>query len=228
MDIKIIYEDDEFLVINKPAGLLSVGADNQRRRTREGRGQETAFSMMRGYVKRRNPREDLYIVHRLDRDTSGVLVFAKNPELQEALRYNWNNNVMKRQYIAVVHGALKPAEGMVKNYLIEDSRYRVSSTPDPNRGKLAITRYKTLATGNGMSLLDVDIATGRKNQIRVHLSELRHPVVGDREYGSKGSTLGRMCLHAQTLKLVHPFTRQLVTFSAPAPQEFAQLVHASL
>lgn len=222
---EIIYEDDDLLVIDKPAGQLSVAADNQRRRYREGGAADrTAFALMRQYVKRRNPRADLYILHRLDRDTSGVLAFAKNPAVQEALRDNWNNLVRRRQYVAVLRGTLTPPEGVVKSYLAEDRQYNVYSTPDASKGKLAITSYKTLQTGNGFTLAEMNLSTGRKNQIRVHMADLRHPVVGDTRYGGKTSPVGRMCLHAQTLALVHPFERRLLTFTAPAPDSFQTLI----
>lgn len=222
--VQIVYEDDDFVVVNKAAGLLSVAADNQRRRAQENASQETAYSIVRGYVKRQNPHNDLFILHRLDRDTSGLLAFAKRQNIQEALRANWNNMVAQRQYVAVLSGTLAPAEGTVKSYLVEDANYDVRSTDRPGEGKLAITQYKTLATGNGLTLAEFNLATGRKNQIRVHMKEKGCPVVGDSRYGTKASPLGRLCLHAQCLKLVHPLTRRMMQFTARAPAAFADLV----
>lgn len=222
--LQVIYEDDDFLVVNKAAGLLSVAADNQRRRSREDRSQETAYSILRAYVKRQSPSNELFILHRLDRDTSGVLAFVKKESLQKSLRDNWNNIVQQRQYIAVLQGTPNPAEGTISSYLAENAKYDVYSTDNPEEGKLAITHYKTLATSRGLTLAELNLSTGRKNQIRVHMKERGCPVVGDPRYGSKGSPLGRLCLHAQTLSLVHPVTRQLMTFTAPAPPSFAALV----
>lgn len=223
--LQIIYEDDDLIVVNKAAGLLSVGADNQRRRSREEAGQETAYSLMRAYVKHRNRRNELYILHRLDRDTSGVLAFAKNEAVQKALRDNWNNLVKVRQYQAVVSGTLKPAEGVVRSYLAENAKYDVFSIPDPTQGRLAITSYRTLANGNGYTLAEMLLSTGRKNQIRVHMHDLGHPVVGDPRYGGAASPIGRMCLHASRLSLINPLTHRVLTFDAPAPEAFAAMVY---
>lgn len=222
--IQIVYEDDDIIVVNKGYGLLSVAADNQRRRDKEGRAQETAYSIMREYVKQKDPANKLFIVHRLDRDTSGLMMFAKSAEIQEALRHNWNNTVLDRTYDAVVEGTLDPPEGARRSYLAENSRYEVYSTDDPEKGKLAVTRYKTLKSGCGYTLAQVSLDTGRKNQIRVHMKEPGHPISGDRRYGAKASPIGRLCLHAQTLRFAHPRTRRLMDFSTPVPAKFWGMV----
>lgn len=222
--ISLLYEDDDILVVNKGYGLLSVAADNQRRRPNEKKSAETAYSIMREYVKWQDPNNKLFIVHRLDRDTSGIMMFAKSQEIQEKLRHNWNNTVLERRYVAVLDGRLDPAEDTIKTYLAENSRYEVYSTPNPEEGKLAVTRYKTLNQANGHTLVEVSLDTGRKNQIRVHLSERGFPVSGDRRYGGKSSPIGRLCLHAQSLKFVHPTTGRLMHFETPIPPKFLTIV----
>lgn len=217
--VKLVYEDDDIIVINKGYGLLSMGTD----KIKEG----TAYSIIRDYLKWKDPRNMLFIVHRLDRDTSGLMVFAKSQEAKERLQHNWNNMVISRKYLAVVEGKPEPEEGEVRSYLAENSRFEVYSTDDPNEGKLAITRYKTLRSRNGYSLMEVSLDTGRKNQIRVHMKDLGHPIAGDRRYGAKSSPIHRMALHAQTLRFVHPMTRKDMNFSTPIPASFAKMVAMS-
>lgn len=214
--LKLVYEDDDIIVVNKGYGLLSMGTD----KIKEG----TAYSILRDYLKWQDPRNKLFIVHRLDRDTSGLMVFAKSIEAKERLQHNWNNMVLSRKYLAVVEGKPEPAEGEVRSYLAENSRYEVYSTNNPEEGQLAVTRYKTLRSRNGYSLMEVSLDTGRKNQIRVHMKDLGHPIIGDRRYGAKSSPIHRMALHAQTLRFVHPITRKDMNFSTPVPASFAKLV----
>ncbi len=215
--LQIVYEDDDIIVVNKGYGLLSMGND----KVREG----TAYSILKDYLKWQDPRNKIFIVHRLDRDTSGLMVFAKSIEAKENLQHNWNNMVLERKYLAVVEGgAPDPEEGEVRSYLAENSRYEVYSTDNPAEGQLAVTRYKTLAKGRGMALLEVQLDTGRKNQIRVHMKDLGHPITGDRRYGAGSSPIHRMALHAQTLRFVHPITRRDMNFSTPVPISFRKLV----
>ncbi len=214
--LKIVYEDDDIIVVNKGYGLLSMGND----KVTEG----TAYSILKEYLKWKDPRNKLFIVHRLDRDTSGLMVFAKNVEAKERLQYNWNNMVLSRKYLAVVEGEPDPAEGEVRSYLAENSRYEVYSTDKPGEGQLAVTRYRTLKSRNGYSLMEVELDTGRKNQIRVHMKDLGHPISGDRRYGAKSSPIHRMALHAQTLRFIHPITRKDMNFSTPVPASFAKMV----
>lgn len=213
--LKLVYEDDDIIVVNKGYGLLSMGND----KVKEG----TAYTILRDYLKWQDPRNKLFIVHRLDRDTSGLMVFAKSIEAKENLQHNWNNMVLSRKYLAVVEGRPDPAEGIVKSYLAENSRYEVYSTDNPDEGQLAITRYRTLKSRNGYSLMEVELDTGRKNQIRVHMKDLGHPIVGDRRYGAKTSPLHRLCLHAQTLRFVHPVTRRDMNFTSPLPAGFTRI-----
>lgn len=215
--LQLVYEDEDVIVINKGYGLLSVGTQTQRK-------EESAFSILRDYVKAQNPRNKLYVVHRLDRDTSGLMMFAKNEEAQETLRHNWNNMVLDRLYVALLEGFVKEDSGFRKSRLVENSQYVVYSTDDPDEGKLAVTHFKVLKRANGLSLVEFSLDTGRKNQIRVHASEMGHPISGDRKYGAKESRLHRLCLHARTLRFAHPITRKDMRFELPVPARFLQAV----
>ena len=139
------------------------------------------------------------------------------------MQHNWNNMVLERKYVAVVEGVMENDEGTVKSYLAENSKFEVFSTDDPAKGQLAITRYKTLKRANGYSLVELQLDTGRKNQIRVHMSDLHHPIVGDRKYGAEHSPINRLALHALTLRFVHPITKQQMSFETPIPQRFAAM-----
>ncbi len=214
--LKIVYEDNDIIVVNKGYGLLSMGTD----KIKDG----TAYSLLRDYVKRKDPRNKLFIVHRLDRDTSGLMMFAKTMQAKEAMQHNWNNMVLNRKYLAVVEGKMEPEEGVIKSYLTENAEHEVYSTPDTEKGQLAVTRYKTLACKNGYTLLEVELDTGRKNQIRVHMKEHGHPIVGDRRYGAKSSPIHRLALHAQTLRFVHPVTRKEMNFETPILSGFTKMV----
>lgn len=214
--LKLVYEDDDIIVINKGYGLLSMGTDKP--------GEQTAYSIVREYLKRKDPRNKLFIVHRLDRDTTGLMMFAKNMQAKETMQHNWNNMVLERRYIAVTEGALEPADGEIRSYLTENSAHEVYSTTRPGEGQLAVTYYRTLKVRQPYSLVELSLATGRKNQIRVHLKEKRHPIVGDRRYGAAPSPIHRLCLHAQTLRFVHPVTRRDMNFSAPLPAGFFRLI----
>lgn len=214
--MKLVYEDDDIIVVNKGYGLLSMGND----KIKDG----TAYSILREYLKAQDPRNKLFIVHRLDQHTSGLMVFAKSIEAKEALQHNWNNMVLRRQYVCVVEGKVEPPRGEVRGLLAENSQHIVYVTDDPAVGKIALTRYATLQSGNGYTLLEVQLETGRKNQIRVHMKELGHPIAGDRKYGAKSSPINRLALHALTLRFVHPITRKLMDFSTPVPASFMSMV----
>lgn len=193
--LKIVYEDDDIIVVEKGYGLLSMGNDKK--------PDNTAYSILRGYVKWTNPLNKIFIVHRLDRDTSGLMMFAKSMEAKEKMQHNWNNMVLNRVYVAVVEGEPEEKEGTVKSYLVENSRYEVYSTDDPKKGQLAVTRYRTIQTNGKYSLLELELDTGRKNQIRVHMHDLGHPISGDTKYGAEKSPLHRLALHAKTLRFIH-------------------------
>ena len=215
--LKLVYEDDDIIVVNKGYGLLSVGTDSKR----EG----TAYSMLRDYVKRVDPRQKLFIVHRLDQHTSGLMMFAKTPQAKETMQHNWNNMVLERRYVAVVEGgAPDPADGQVRSLLAENAEHVVYVTNDPATGKEALTEYHTLAARGNYALVELQLATGRKNQIRVHMQQIGHPIAGDRKYGAKTSPIHRLALHARTLRFVHPVTRRDMQFATPVPAAFKTLV----
>ena len=212
----ILYEDEEILVVDKPAGLLSMANERERYRT--------AYRMATDYMSRKNPRGRVFIVHRLDRDTSGVLLFAKSEAVKRAYQDNWGELVRRRGYLAVVEGRMEKAQGTVRSRLRETTAHRVYSAAPGQDGREAVTRFTLQESGKRYSLLEVDIDTGRKNQIRVHMADLGHPVVGDRKYGAAASPLNRLCLHAHILELVNPVTGRDMLFKAPVPKDFYRLV----
>ena len=218
--VKIYYEDDDIIVAYKGYGLLSVATERDMNKKKEA----TAYSILRDYLKRKDPRNKLYIVHRLDKATSGLMMFAKTQEAKESMQHNWNNMVLERKYVAVVEGNMEENEGVVKSYLVENARHEVYSTDDPAKGKLAVTYYKTLARRNGYSLVELSLETGRKHQIRVHMKDLGHPIAGDKRYGARTSPIHRVALHAQTLRFAHPITRKDMNFTSAIPAAFEKLV----
>lgn len=213
--LKIVYEDEYIIVVNKGYGLLSMGNDKN--------PDGTAYSILKDYVKWSDPKNKIFIVHRLDRDTSGLMMFAKTMEAKERLQHNWNNMVLNRTYVAAVEGIVEEKQGEIRSYLVENSRYEVYSTDDASKGQLAVTRFRKLQGGHGMSLLELELDTGRKNQIRVHLKDLGHPISGDRKYGADKSPLHRLALHARTLRFVHPISGELMDFSTPIPAGFLKI-----
>lgn len=210
----ILYEDAGLLAINKPAGLLSVATESQKSRT--------AYRYVSDYLRARDPQGHLFVVHRLDRDTSGVLLFAKSIERKLALQETWNSAVKKRGYWAIVEGEGLPRQGVCRSQLTENKVHKVYSAKDGG-GKEAVTRYSLLGQKRGYSLLDVHLDTGRKNQIRAHLSELGHPVAGDDKYGAQSDPLARLGLHAYELALTDPLTGKVLSFTAPPPVEFLRM-----
>ncbi len=210
----ILWEDEDLLVVDKPAGLLSMASDKERERT--------AYHQAMEYVRAGDPKARIFIVHRLDRDTSGVLLFAKSERVKLAFQEQWGTIVRRRGYTAVVEGKPPREADTIRTFLRENGIHKVYSVP--NGGKEAITHYQTVKQGKRYSLLEIDLATGRKNQIRVHLSELGCPVAGDRTYGAKTDPLGRLCLHAHELSFVHPLTGQETTYRAELPKGFRRLV----
>lgn len=216
--MQMVYEDDDIIVVNKGYGLLSVGTGSARK-------EETAYNILKDYVKAKHPSNKIFVVHRLDRGTSGLMMFAKSMEAQQAMQHNWNNMVLERKYVAVLEGILESDEGVVKSNLGETSRYEVYSTDEENVGRPAITRYKVLKRGNGRTLAEFSLDTGRKNQIRVHASkELGHPIIGDKKYGARTSPINRLALHARTLRFAHPITKKDMKFETPIPMKFTDLV----
>ena len=174
-DINIIYEDDDILVINKPAGLLTIGTNKEK--------EFTLYHFASNYLKEKNKNNKIFIIHRLDKETSGIVIFAKNQKTKNIFQNSWDKNILYRGYYAVVEGNLSKKEGTIKSYLTENKEYMVYST-NSKEGKIAITDYKVIKENNKYSLLDINIKTGRKNQIRVHLKESGNVIVGDKKYGS--------------------------------------------
>ena len=214
-NLPIIYEDDEIIVINKPSGLLSVASDNEKG--------STAYRMLSDYVQQKDKHNRIFVVHRLDEDTSGVLMVAKNPQIKEALQAKWNEIVSKRGYYAIVEGHMENKTGTFKSYLKKNAQNMMYSSKKAGDGQFAVTHYKVMKENENYSLLDVNIDTGRKNQIRVHLGESGHYVIGDDKYGEPSNPIKRLGLHAYELDLTHPFTKKLMKFKAPMPKEFDSL-----
>ena len=194
--IVILYEDKDLIAVSKPAKLLTISTDKEKT--------HTLYQEVSAYVKKQHPKNKVFIVHRLDRDTSGIVVFAKNEKMKQILQAEWQERALVREYVAIVTGAMPMKKGIIKNYLYEDKTLYVRATSDPKRGKLAITEYEVLAKNKKYSLVKICIKTGRKNQIRVHLKDLGYPIVGDKKYGDKKTSAGRLLLHASYLKLLLP------------------------
>lgn len=214
--LRIVFEDEFIIAIDKGYGLLSMATKNEK--------SETAYRIVSDYVKSNDPEAHIFIVHRLDRDTSGIMIFAKRQRIQEILQRNWNESVMERKYMAVVEGEISPAEGEVKSYLKENAAMLMYSTNDAANGQLAITQYRTVASNGRFSLVEVQLQTGRKNQIRVHMHDLGHPIIGDRKYGSKCNPIGRVALHAASLRFKHPITGQMLHFESILPEKFNYII----
>ena len=212
-NIDIIYEDKDIIVINKPSGLLTVATEKEKNKT--------AYHLVMEYLKKKNKNNRIFIIHRLDKDTSGIIMFAKNERAKHLYQDNWNDIVKKRCYYAVIDGIMENKEGTIKSYLKENGNM-VYSVKDRS-GKLAITEYKVLKERKNISLLDINLKTGRKNQIRVHMKENKTPILGDLKYGEKSKLINRLALHAYKLELINPVTKKLLTFEINMPNEFKTL-----
>ncbi|WP_236587613.1 RluA family pseudouridine synthase [Tumebacillus amylolyticus] len=211
--VTIMYEDDDVIVIEKASGLLSIATEKETE-------QLTAYRQLMDHVRRDNPQNRIFVVHRLDRDTSGVMMFAKSQEMKEKLQDTWNESVQERTYIALVEGQVKRKEGTISSWLKETKTLMVYSSPTPNGGQHAVTHYKLLKANKNYSLLEVNLETGRKNQIRVHMQDIGHPIVNDKKYGAKGKSIARLGLHARVLAFVHPRTEKLMRFETSIPKMF--------
>lgn len=214
--LKILYEDADIIVIDKPAGLLSMASDKEK--------VYTAYHQLTDYVRRNDPDNRIFIVHRLDRDTSGVMLFAKNEEVKHALQDDWKELVVDRAYVAVVEGKIETVEGTVKSWLKETKTKLMYSSSLPEDGLEAISHYKVLQSSAEYSLLEIRLETGRKNQIRVHMKDLGHSIVGDKKYGARSNPLGRLGLHAHILAFHHPVTQQIMRFETEVPKKFSRLI----
>lgn len=215
-EFTIVYEDEHLIVIDKAAGLLSIATKIEKRRT--------AFSMLSDYVKRQDPGNKIFVVHRLDRETSGLMVFARNEEVKHELQEKWNEGSTAKTYVALVEGQLEKNEGTIVSYLTEDKVFKVYSSQNPKSGQKAITKYFVISSKPNYSLLEVNIETGRKNQIRVHMQDIGHSIVGDKKYGAESSPIRRLGLHAQKLSFVHPVLGEKLLFETKIPPVFLSLL----
>ena len=213
-DLDILYEDEYLIAINKPSGLLSISNDKEK--------DITAYRMVSDYVKSNNKKNYIFVVHRLDQDTSGILMFCKNEKIRDKMQENWNKIVKKRGYIALVDGKLS-GSGTIHTFLMEDKRQFVYSSKN-GLGKEAITHYSSIRNNNNYSVIQVFIDTGRRNQIRVHLSERGFPIVGDKKYICKTNPIKRLCLHANMLEFIHPVSKKIVSIKCDTPSEFNKLI----
>jgi len=214
--LTILHEDQDIIVVNKITGLLTMGTERER--------ENTAYYHLTDYVRKGNPRsrKRVFIVHRLDRDTSGVLVFAKSESVKRFLQDNWKE--FTKTYIAVVHGQLHEKEGIITSYLVENSINRMYSVNNPEKGKFSKTGYKVLKENAKFSLLEINLFTGTKNQIRVHFSEKGHPVAGDKIYGESEKGIKRLALHSKSLAIIHPYSKKTISFETEVPPYFYELV----
>lgn len=210
--LRILFEDPYLIVIEKEAGMLSIATSKEKLLT--------TYSILSTHVKKEDPSNRIFVVHRLDRDTSGIMVFAKSEEVQSLMQRAWQEAVIERTYVAVVEGVVENEEGTIRSFLKENKALVMYSTRNPGEGDEAITHYKVLKRNEEYSLLEVKLETGRKNQIRVHMKDIGHPIVGDKKYGSKQNPIGRTGLHARVLSFVHPVTGTVIKYETPIPIRF--------
>ncbi len=209
--LRLVYEDDALLVVDKAPGILSMAAPHH------------AFcvkTVLDDYLRRSRQRCTAHVVHRLDRDTSGLLLYAKSRQTEQVLEHHWHELVTDRRYACLVAGRMQPPEGTVRSWLKDNKAFVTFSSPTDNGGKLAITHYRTLRADDNHSLVECRLETGRKNQIRVHMLDLGHPVCGDPKYGHADNPAGRLCLHAFRLHFFHPLTGEPMRFETPIPASF--------
>ena len=234
--LEIVFEDDWLIVVNKPAGMLSMATDKGR--------EVTAYSMLYDYmsenaaIRRNCPRPRVFIVHRLDRGTSGLLVFAKDEETKLSLQENWNEAVLERKYVAILEGNISSEEGWIESWLYENPKsmkvhcYEMKQGDTPERPPMkdwqfAATHCRTLEhidiSGKPYTKVEFELETGRKNQIRVHSEWIGHPIAGDRKYGAQTNPFGRLALHAQTLSFIHPWTGKTMKFTSKLPENLKKI-----
>ena len=214
-ELDIVFEDPYLFIIDKHPGLLSM-SNNSR--------QQTVQTVLNRYLEKGGGRNTSHLVHRLDRDTSGLMVYAKDVQTQQSLINSWQQLVTDRRYLALVKGEFQQTRGRIQSWLTEDKKFITHSSPVDNGGKYAVTHYNVLASSNGYSLVECELETGRKNQIRVHMADLGHPVVGDRKYGSDEDPMRRLGLHAHMLCFTHPVTGKHLRFETPVPFCFEKLL----
>lgn len=211
INLKIIYEDNNIIVIDKPTKLLTISNKNEK--------EDTLYRKVSDYLKKQNKK--VFVIHRLDYDTSGIIMFAKNQKVQKIYQDSWNELAKEREYTAVVEGITND-KGHIESYLKQTKTLLVYSSKNKD-GYFSVTDYEKITSNDKYSLLKILISTGRRNQIRCHMYDIKHPIVGDTRYNSKTNPLGRLCLHANTLKITNPLTNELMTFNSPIPEEFINL-----
>ncbi len=216
--LNIIWEDNYLIVVNKKEGLLSVPNTRVKERT--------AFSLLSDYVRKSDPRNKIFILHRLDRDTSGLMIFAKTIGVQKKMQENWNEVITQRSYVAVVEGRPEKDVDLITSNLTENSNMQVL-VASTGEGKEAITRYRVVRSNGSYSLLDLDLETGRKNQIRVQMQSIGHPIAGDNKYGAETDPAGRLLLHARKICFIHPETGEELKFETHTPDVFNSLTKKS-
>ena len=214
--LNIVYEDDYLLVVDKSAGLLTVGTKSNRTKT--------AHYLLTDYVKKGNAKskKEVFVVHRLDQWTSGLLIFAKSDDIKLRLKDQWKE--IEKKYVALVHGKLKQKEGIITSYLAESKSFTVYSTNDETKGRLSHTAYKVLKETERFSLVEINLLTGRKNQIRVHMADRGHPIVGDRKYGKDKDM--NLTLHSKSISFKHPVDKRQMTFDTKIPDYFYRLMNS--
>jgi 23S rRNA pseudouridine1911/1915/1917 synthase len=213
--LRLVHEDDDLLVVDKPAGLLTVATERERRRT--------VYAHLTAHARTERPPGRIFVVHRLDRLASGLLVFARTADAKRALQAQFAAHTVERRYLAVVEGRLARPAGTVASRLLDEAPGRVRETRDPARGRAAVTHWRVLGAGTRHALVEVRLETGRRNQIRAHLASLGHPIAGDAAYGSRADPFGRLALHAHVLGFGHPRTGERLRFVSPAPAAFARV-----
>ena len=211
--LDILYEDKFIIIVNKPSNLLTVATDKEKDRT--------LYSYVFDYLKQKNKNNKVFIVHRLDKDTSGIVMFAKDEKTKFFLQDNWDK--FKRNYVAIVNGKVQNKKGVIKSYLQETKTHLTYSVNDKN-GKLAITEYEKILENKQYTMLSLNLKTGRKNQIRVQLADMGNPIVGDKKYGIKKDPIRRMALIANTLEFIHPKTKEKIVIDIDIPNSFINLV----
>ena len=216
LPFEVLFEDEHIIVVNKPSGLLTIATAKEKERT--------LYHIVREYLVSKDKYSKVFIVHRLDKDTSGIVVLAKDEKTKNQLQENWNEYVSLREYVAVVHGHLKESTGRVVQNLME-TKTNLVYVSRGNEGKEAITNYKVIKENDNYSLVSVNIETGRKNQIRDAFQSLRHPIVGDKKYGEKSDKETRLYLHANRLKMYHPVLKKDILFETANPQEFKKIMN---
>ena len=214
-ELNIVHIDQDIIVINKPSGLLTVATDKEKRKT--------AYSMLSNFVKSEDPDNKIFIIHRIDRETSGLLMFARSERVKRQIQETWDSLISQRTYVGIVEGRVTPPDGTITSWLTESKAFIVYSSQNKKHGKKSTTHYRTIEGNSSFSLLQIHLETGRKHQIRVHMQDIQHPIAGDKKYGSMSNPLGRMALHAQVLAFTHPTTGKQCSFDTGIPTQFLKL-----